>query len=181
MALTDHTGRCAHAIVKVREDIRKAGFIPLFTQATGSACYGKANPEDFDVLVLVRWDVSGSLNREDTLAFDKPPNLEHFVECMIAQGYKDCGEDGNTSGGNADAEDYRASWCALKAHISEEPFADVVNIIATNCPVWYYRQAAATALCKEHAQEAGTAPDKGTVVGIFRAVREGVNPFALEE
>lgn len=176
--LANHSAILALAVSHVTQEIKDIGYRPLFKQPTGSAHYGKANPQDFDVLVLVRGPAeTGTFKADDGMPGSKPDDMEDFVQKLCAQGWTDCGEDGNTSGGNADAEDYRASWCALRAEWNGVD----VNMIATTDIVWFYRQAAATALCRQLAEESEEFPDKETFVGVFRAVREGVNPWTGEK
>lgn len=180
--LADHSAILATAQAVAAEDIRAAGFIPLLKRPTGSAFYGKPDPGDFDVLVLIREPANdhngaGLLQEDDGMPHYRPEDMLGFIEAMKPLGYADCGEDGNTSGGNSDEEDYHGSWCALRS----EYHGKSLNILATTDVIWFYRQCAATALVRQMAEYAEEVPDKETVVGVFRAVREGVNPFTGEK
>lgn len=177
--LADHSAILSTAVATARDDIKAAGYRPLFKQPTGSAYYGKQDPSDFDVLVLIRQETSPTpddIRTSDGMPGYRPSDMLDFIKAMKAQGYTDCGEDGNTSGGNADESDYHGSWCALRSEFN----GTSLNILATTDIIWYYRQAAATALCRQLAEEFSVFPDKATFVGVFRAVREGVNPFTGE-
>lgn len=178
--LADHSAALSFATKRASEDIEAAGFRPLFKQPTGSAFYGKDDPGDYDVLVLIRdsnapegHDIFG---RGDGMPGYRPDDMIGFIEAMKPLGYADCGEDGNTSGGNTDEEDYHGSWCALRREFAGK----TLNILATTDIIWYYRQAASTALCRQLAEEFSVFPNKETFVGVFRAVREGINPFTGE-
>lgn len=179
--LADHSAILSTAVATACDDIKAAGYRPLFKQPTGSAFYGKPDPGDFDVLVLVRQntvpDDHDILSLGDGMPGYRPADMLDFIKAMKAQGYTDCGEDGNTSGGNADESDYHGSWCALRSEFN----GTSLNILATTDIIWYYRQAAATALCRQLAEESSVFPDKYTFVGVFRAVREGVNPCTGEK
>lgn len=181
--LADHSAALSLATKQASEDIEAAGFRLLFKQPTGSAFYGKPDPGDFDVLVLIREDeFSGRpegmpIRTYDGMPGRRPDDMLGFIEAMKPLGYADCGEDGNTSGGNSDEGDYHGLWCALRREFAGK----TLNILATTDVIWYYRQAAATALCRQLAQEFSVFPSKETFVGVFRAVREGVNPFTGEK
>lgn len=181
--LKDHKITLDQVADQARYDIEKAGYVPFAVRPTGSAHYGARNPNDFDVLVLLR-DPAERLpsDENDGMPGRRPENLEAFIEQMKELGYVDCGELGNTSGGNSDEDEYSASWCALRADLRNGAFLeDSANLIVTTDPVWYFRQAAASELCRALGRERNEAPNKDTVVGIFRAVREAVNPFKPED
>ncbi len=180
--LADHSAALSLAVDRARDDIKAAGFIPLFKQPTGSAFYGKPDPGDFDVLVLIREPANdhngaGLFQEDDGMPHYRPEDMLGFIEAMKPLGYADCGEDGNTSGGNTDEEDYHGSWCALRREFAGK----TLNILATTDVIWYYRQAASTALCRQMAEEFSIFPGKEEFVGVFRAVREGINPFTGEK
>ena len=170
--------------------LKAGGYDALYTQPSGSAFYGNPNPNDFDVLVLLRCPNNGpepwSVDEDDGLPGYAPGDLDDFVQRMKGLGYKDCGEDGNTSGGNSDEEDYRVNWCALRgtpAADHDEQFCTPreVNLIVTTDIIWYYRQVAASCYCRHIRLNTGRAPHKDQVVAIFRAVREAVNPYKKED
>lgn len=178
--LADHSAALSLAAKRASDDIKAAGYRPLFKQPTGSAFYGKPDPGDYDVLVLIRDsnapDGHDIFSQGDGMPGYRPNDMLGFIEAMKPLGYADCGEDGNTSGGNTDEEDYHGSWCALRREFAGK----TLNILATTDIIWYYRQAASTALCRQLAEEFSVFPSKETFVGVFRAVREGINPFTGE-
>lgn len=192
MALYDHTEELAKAVAQASEAIKAAGYRPLMKRASGSAYYGKQDPEDLDVLVLVRGERDlTEIHVDDGMPGAKPENLEDFTAEMRAQGWKDCGEDGNTSGGNADESDYHVDWVALRKVLKAgDEFQHrlgpvrqqrrTVNIIATTDVVWYYRQVAAGEMVRSMAVEYNEVPRKDEVIGVFRCIREGLNPFTEE-
>lgn len=158
--LANHDHHLAEVVVETRRAINTCGgHVSVLTRPTGSAHYGKVTPADFDVLALIRTqDAEGNLGT--------PEDLDGFINQMAACGWADCGQDGDTSGGDTDSEDYRATWCALRK--------GQVNIIATTDLVWFYRQAAASELCRAIAQHEGDELSKERVIGLFRVVREGI-------
>lgn len=187
MSLKDHSVKLQLAVEQASRDIRKAGYVPLFKRATGSAHYGKEKPGDYDVLVLVRsqeapTDPTLVDADNDGMPHFAPDNLEDFIAQMVKQGYADCADlEGNTSGGDSDEDDYRSTWCALRGDFgASTEDGDTVNIIATSDIVWFYRMVAAGELCRSIAQHNGICPDKETVAGLFRCIREGVNPWVKE-
>lgn len=188
MALYDHTEALAKAVAQASEAIKAAGYRPLMKRASGSAYYGKQDPEDLDVLVLVRGERDlTEIYVDDGMPGAKPENLEGFTAEMRTQGWKDCGEDGNTSGGNADESDYHVDWVALRKifvgdqlQVGELRNPKTVNIIATTDVVWYYRQVAAGEMVRAMAVDYNEVPRKDEVIGVFRCIREGLNPFTGE-
>lgn len=160
--LTDHSHKLRAAVSVATIDIRETGrYHAVLSRPSGSAHYGKEKPSDYDVLVLVR-----ETGVPGFVAKAPPENLEDFIARMGLAGWKDCAEDGNTSGGDTDAEDYRVQWCALRQHD--------INIIATTDEVWFYRQCAASELCRSMSQHQGEAISKEETIRIFRIVREGI-------
>lgn len=181
--LKDHKITLDQVADQARYDIEKAGYVPFAVRPSGSAHYGKTHPQDFDVLVLLRDPAPRLPSQEDDgMPGSRPENLLAFIEQMKELGYEDCGEAGNTSGGNSDEDEYSASWCALRGELRNGDLCPPsANYIVTTDPVWYFRQAAASELCRALGRERNEAPNKDTVVGIFRAVREAVNPFKPED
>lgn len=159
----DHSEKLETGRFIAANDIDSCGHWAAQFGPTGSAYFGKEDPSDFDSLILVRKVATeGALHG---VLLEIPDTLDDLIEKMEALGWELCGEDGECSGGNADSEDYRATWCAMRK--------GEFNAIITTDDVWYLRQAAATALVRQLSLDKGEALSKEQVIYYFRMIREG--------
>lgn len=164
--MTDYTAELKAAQRDVVAALREAGAHVANARPTGSAYYGAADPNDYDVLVLVGEIVAESPDVEYGLT-----DLETLSAKLAAIGWADCADlEGNTSGGDTDDHTYYETWIAARKGQH--------NMIVTDDLAFFYRHAAATELVAAMCAEQQRVLPKGKVIELFRWVRDGHNDEA---
>lgn len=138
---------------EVRALMKGLGYQHFGIFKSGSAYYGKENPADYDIVVLL-------YNTQ----------LRTVMELLKQDGWTDCAEDLNIipSGGDERTPGYGQVWGSVRKHD--------INIIFTTEVVWYYREQAATELTRRFAQDEGEVLPKEEVIELFAMIRDGREP-----
>lgn len=140
-------------VEQVRHTLKSLGYNHFGLFKSGSAYYGKENPPDYDVVVLLC-----------------NVDLCTMIQLLKKDGWDDCAESAGVipSGGDERTPGYGEVWASVRRGDT--------NIIMTTDAVWFYREQAATELVRKFALEEGKVLPKEQAIELFAMVRDGRAP-----
>ncbi|WPJ54361.1 hypothetical protein RCIP0075_00039 [Klebsiella phage RCIP0075] len=164
MSLHDHSEALNDALNEARRVLEECGFVVVHARPTGSAYYGRENPADFDVLVLIGEQATNRDSDSPAWATLKDDEVvPNAIKALAAHQYEDCAYTAQEGDLGYEGEEYGSVWAAVRG--------GRINIILTVSYEWYIRAAAATELTRRTSEVDGEVPPKDDIVEVFHICR----------